>query len=484
MSTAERYDLVVVGSGPGGQNAAITGVRGGARVALIERERTFGGSCVYQGTIPSKTLREAAVTLARLRRGADAFEAGLRPGVEMSTLISRLERVLAGHARFIGDQLADSGIELVHARARLTGPRTIEALGRDGTRRTLAAETIVIATGSRPRAPAGIPIDHEHVVDSDSILSMTYLPRSLLVLGSGVIACEYASVFALLGVEVTLVDRAARPLGFLDPELTERFVRRFEASGGRFLGARQVAALAWDGVSQVRAEFDGGERVAADKALVALGRTANVEGLGLDVVGIELSERGHIEVDACYRTRVPGIFAVGDVIGPPALAASSMEQGRRAVCHALGLAPGQPFEVVPLGIYAVPEMASVGWTEAEVRERHGAAHVGRAPFEELARGQIAGIEDGLLKLVAGPDARRVLGVQIVGDGATDLIHLGQLAIVNGNDVAVFLENVMNFPTLAEAYRVAALNLLNAARAQGVTTATTTRAGGPEAVQAT
>jgi NAD(P) transhydrogenase len=327
----------------------------------------------------------------------------------------------------------------------------------------LTARHVVVATGSRPRTPPSIPVDHEHILDSDSILSMIYLPRSLVVLGGGVIATEYASIFSALGVQVTLVDKAPRPLMFLDPELTAKFVAHFERHGGVYRGKQSIQSVHWDGVSQVVTTLESGERIKSDKMLVALGRTANVEGLGLDQVGVAMSSRGHVEVNEHYQTAQASIYAVGDVIGPPALAACSMEQGRRAICHALGMNPGHPFELVPMGIYAIPEMASVGLNEDQAREKFGDVVVGRAEFSEIARGQIAGIEDGLLKLVVDPEGRKLLGAQIVGDGATDLIHVAEMALLNGNEISVFLENILNFPTLGEAYRVASLNALNMLR---------------------
>ncbi len=466
MNSHSHYDLVVIGSGPGGQKAAVQGAKAGRRVALIESERQVGGACVYQGTIPSKTLREAALTLMRFKRDASIFNVALREGLEVSSLMSRLDQVLAAHHKFISEHIESNGIDLFHGRARLSGARAVEVRFLDGSRKTLGADQIIIATGSRPRTPPEIPVDHEHILDSDSILSMIYLPRSLTVLGGGVISCEYASIFSLLGVEVTLIDKASRPMNFLDPELTAKFVSHFERYSGRFLGQRQTRSVRWDGRTQVVAELDSGEVIRSDKMLVALGRSANVEGLGLETAGIELTSRGHIKVDEHYRTSAPNIFAVGDVIGHPALAACSMEQGRRAICHALNIDPGHAFEIVPIGIYAVPEIASVGLTEEQARQQYGDILVGRAQFDEIARGQIAGIQDGLLKMVADPQGNRILGVQIVGDGATDLIHVGELALLNHNNVSVFLENILNFPTLGEAYRVAALNLLNEARLRG------------------
>jgi NAD(P) transhydrogenase len=458
MSAAEHYDIVVVGSGPAGQKAAIQGVKAGKSVAMIEREQGVGGGCVYRGTIPSKTLRETALRVASCKLGADVAEFKLREDIEVASLMTRLDAVVEAHAKYMSRQLERNGVKYLHGRARFVAPRELAVRAIDGSSRTLRADVVVLATGSRPRTPAEIPVDHENILDSDSILSMIYLPRTLTVLGGGVIASEYASIFSQLGVQVTMVDKTDRPLKFVDAELTQRFVAAFEENGGRYLGGRTIAAVEWDGTASVVTTLAGGEVIRSDKMLVALGRAANVEGLDLAVAGLAPNDRGVIEVDENCRTKVPHIYAVGDVIGPPALAASAMEQGRRAVRDALGLDVGHPAEMFPIGIYTIPEMASVGLGEEEARRRHGDVMIGRARFDEVARGQISNVTEGLLKLVADGYGRKLLGAHIVGEGATELIHVAQMALHCGCDVDTFVENIFNFPTLAEAYRVAALDI--------------------------
>lgn len=461
------FDLVVVGSGPAGQKAAIQGASAGCSVLVIDREASAGGACVHHGTIPSKTLRETAVLLDSFPRRSN-LDICLGHDVRISSLTTRLDRVIAAHERYIGGQLERSGVVFWRGKARFLDAHRLEVRAVGGGARVAQGRTIVIATGSRPRTPPEVPIDHEHILDSDSILSLTYLPESLVVLGAGVIASEYASIFACLGVEVTMIDRGVRPLSFLDEELTAHFLASYQASGGRFLGGRTLKGVEWDGISRVVTTLDDGTVVESEKLLSALGRVACLDDLDLAAAGLTATSRGLLAVDAHLRTSVPHIYGAGDVIGPPSLASTSMEQGRRAACHALGIPVGATMGVVPSGIYTIPEMASVGLDEAEARKRFPAIVVGRAPFAELARGQISASTEGLLKLISGPDGAQILGVQIVGEGATELIHIGQMAMIGGQPVDTFIDNIFNFPTLGEAYRVAALDVreqVRGARAQ-------------------
>ncbi len=461
MTIDEEFDLIVIGSGPGGQKAAVQGANAGLKVALIERERKVGGTCVHLGTIPSKTLREAALTITTLKRNADVFDFKLKDDMEVSTLMRRLDSVLGSYSEFISEYVRNEGITHFHGRASFLDETTIKITSVKGAETVLKGKSTVIATGSRPRTPPDIPVDQENILDSDSILSMIYLPRSLTVIGAGVIASEYASIFSLLGVSVTMVDRTPRPLMFMEPELTEKFLDHFTRNGGKYIGEAKYQKIEWDGVSQVVCELDNGQTISSDKMLIAQGRIANTEELGIEQFDMERGRNGVIAVNEDYQTSVPNIYAVGDVIGPPSLASVSMEQGRRAVCHAIGMNPGSKYELVPIGIYSVPELSSVGLSEEAARKEYGDdILIGRANFDEVARGQIAGIQDGMLKMIADPEGKKILGVHIVAEGATDLIHVGEMAIINNNEVSVFLENVLNFPTLGEAYRIAALNITN------------------------
>ena len=459
MSTPSTYDIIVIGAGPAGQKAAIQGAKAGKRVALIERERGIGGSCVYRGTIPSKTLRESALHLDRLKRAGEAFQFSLKPDMHIATLLSRLEQVVQAHDSFMSRQLRRNGISLLHGRAHFLNDHTIEMQTVDGAQQQLTASTIVVGTGSRPRSPQEIPVDHEHILDSDSLLSMMYLPQSLTVIGGGVIGCEYASIFALLGVEVTLIDRAPYPLQFMDRELVDQFVQGLERCGSHYRGECQITQVRWDQVAHVVTTLHDGSVVKSEKMLVALGRQANIEDLDLEAAGVTVSDKGLIPVNQYCQTNIEHIYAVGDMVSGPALASKAMEQGRRAVRHALNLPVGDAASTIPLGIYTIPEMASIGLDEKGARERYKDPLIGRAKFEEVARAQISGASHGLLKMVADPDGERLLGVQIVGDSATELVHLGQLALQSSATIESFIDNVFNFPTYAEAYRIAALDIL-------------------------
>jgi NAD(P) transhydrogenase len=467
IAATQEYDFVVIGSGPAGQKAAICAAKAGQRVLIVERERTVGGACVHHGTIPSKTLRETVVALRGLaRRSGGAIAADYAQGGEVAALMTRLNEVVQGHEEYIAAQLHRNQVEIAHGHARFLSDHTLEIRMPRGERRVVSARFIILAVGSRPREPKGVPVDHEHILDSDSILSMTYLPRSLVVLGGGVVSSEYASIFAGLGVAVTVVDTNPRPMAFLDPELTDAYLAQLEACGGRYLGGRKIETVRHDGFGSCEVTLSSGETIVADKVLSALGRVANVEHLGLDAVGISLTARGLIAVDAACRTNVPHVYAVGDVGGPPSLASSAMEQGRRAVRHALAIleVPGDkgaspPIEQLPFCAYTIPEIASIGLSEAEAIAELGGAVVGRARYGELARAHIAALDDGMIKLVADAEGKKIVGVQIVGDGASELVHVGQMAILAGFDVDVLVEATFNFPTLAEGYRVAALDVV-------------------------
>jgi NAD(P) transhydrogenase len=454
-----KYDVIVIGSGPAGQKAAVQAAKAHQKVAIIERDSLFGGACVHRGTIPSKTLRENALRVNHMRQNAALASFSLDEDTEMVTLIDRLDDVLKSHDTYMREQMDRNKVERLHGRARFVDNETLTLEKVGGGSSTLTAKKIIIATGSYPRKPDNIPVDHENIFDSDSILSMLYLPSSLTVLGGGVIASEYASIFQALGVKVTMIDRYPSPLGFLDQDMTDSFVTAFEAMGGTWLGNQQVEKVYWDNVSEVVTECKDGTVITSQKLLCAAGRMANVEHLDINKAGLELSDRGVIPVDENLKTIVDNIYAAGDVIGPPSLASASMEQGRRASCNALGIKTGQFSQLIPSGIYSIPELSSVGLTEKQAQEEYGDILVGKAYFSEVARGQISGNTDGMLKIVADKEGKKILGVMLIGEGATEVVHIGQMAMLTHSDVDIFVESTYNFPTLAEAYRIAALKIL-------------------------
>jgi NAD(P) transhydrogenase len=453
------YDVLVIGSGPAGQKSAIQAAKANQRVAIVELDSLFGGACVHRGTIPSKTLRENALRIKNMRQNAALADFTLGEDTEMVTLIDRLDEVLKSHDKYMRKQMDRNKVERIHGRASFIDNQTIRITKVGGDIADVRAKIIIIAAGSYPRTPDNIPIDHEHIFDSDSILSMLYLPSSLTVLGGGVIASEYATIFQALGVKVTMIDRYPTPLGFLDSDMTDTFAKAFTNMGGTWMGSQNVDKVYWDGISEVITECVDGTVIRSQKLLCAAGRLANVKGLHLENAGLALNNKGLISVDENLRTNVANIYAAGDVIGPPSLASASMEQGRRAACNALGIPTGMMGQLIPAGIYSIPELSSVGLTEKQAREQYGDVIVGIASFAEVARGQISGNTEGMLKIVADPQGKKILGVMLVGEGSTEVVHIGHMAMLCDADVDIFVESTFNFPTLAEAYRIAALEIL-------------------------
>ncbi len=466
-----EFDAVVVGSGPAGVNAALTASSHGATTLLVERERNVGGACVQYGTIPSKTIRETAVALTSFeRRSGDVFQVSRDEDLTIESLLTRLHRVVEAHQATTQRQLDFAGVQVIQGRAEFESPHELAIRSIGGQTKQVIGDNIFIAAGSRPRSPIMPAVDHENILDSDSILSMTYLPGSIAVLGSGVIACEYASTLATLGVEVVIIDKYPSPLGFLDRDLVTELLERFAQAGIRYCPRAEVAAMAWDGVSQVVTTLESGETIRTDKAFVAQGRIANTDQLGLSKAGVDVCERGFIRVDKEFRTNVPTIFAVGDVIGPPSLASSSIHQGRHAAGCAFGTNSASTEAQVPMGIYTIPEIASVGLSEQQAREKAVEFASATCHFGEIARGQIIATTGGFLKVIAETSNDRIIGVQIIGETATELIHIGQLAIASNMTIRDLATTNFNFPTLAEAYRVAALRILENRQTQSLQSA--------------
>ncbi len=451
-----RFDLVVIGSGPAGEKGAAQAAYFGKRVALIERSADLGGACLNTGTVPSKTLRESALYFSGLRqRGLYGIDYSLREGLTIADFMHRKDTVVRAEREKEARNLATHKIELLHGQASFEDPHVISVKTSDGDVDRIAGDVILIATGSRPHRPREIPFDDKFIFDSDSILQMDRIPKSMAIVGGGVIGCEYASIFTALGVEMALIDSRDRLLPFLDPEISEALRCRLTSLGLQFHPKeRLVRTERING--GVRLHLQSGQAIEKETALFAAGRRGAVDGLALERSGLALGDGGYIEVDAAYRTNVPHIYAAGDVIGFPALASISMEQGRLAICHAFGLAYKQRLaSQLPLGIYTIPEISSVGESEESCKAKKISYEVGRAHYSNNARGQIAGDSTGLLKLVFQRETRQLIGVHIIGEGATELIHLGMAVLEAGGALDTFIELVFNYPTLSEMYKYAA-----------------------------
>ena len=452
----ESFDLVVIGSGPAGEKGAAQAAYFGKRVAMIERSQNLGGAGVNTGTVPSKTLRESALYFSGLRqRGLYGIDYSLREGLTVQGFMHRKDAVVSAERLKIASNLAAHKIELINGAAQFEDAHTLKVVEERGVPRSLRGEVILIATGSKPHRPPEIPFDDKSVFDSDSILSMDRIPKSMIVVGGGVIGCEYASIFTALGVEVTLVDGRERLLPFLDAEISELLRARLASLGLQFCFQERPKATQRTTVG-VRMTLASGKVVEAETALFAAGRRGAVDCLGLDRAGLAINQRGNVDVNDKYQTAVPHIYAAGDVIGFPALASTSMEQGRVAMCHAFGFPYKQRLaSQLPMGIYTIPEMSAVGESEESCKEKKLPCVVGRAKYANNARGQMIGESTGMLKLIFRRDNKQLLGVQIFGEGATELIHLGMAVLESGGTIDTFIALVFNFPTLSELYKYAA-----------------------------
>jgi NAD(P) transhydrogenase len=450
------YDLLVIGSGPAGQKAAIQAAKLQRRVAIVERGQP-GGVSVNWGTIPSKTLREAIVYLTGLsQRAAYGESYRVKEEVTIEDLRLRAQQVMDREIDIVRNQLMRNRVQIFEGTGRFVDPHTVSVLGRD--ERRLTAEWIVIATGTRPARPPSVEFDERTIFDSDSLLQIDRIPGSVLVVGAGVIGIEYASMFAALG-KVTVVEKRPRLLDFCDAQITEGLQYHLRDRGVVFrLGEEVTAVDRHDGAALTH--LASGKRVPSDVVLYAAGRQGETEELHLENAGLDADERGRIAVDSHYRTAVEHIYAAGDVIGGPALAATSMEQGRVASAHAFGDASSTMSELIPIGIYTIPEISYVGRTEEELTEAAVPYEVGISRYRELARGQILGDSYGLLKLLVSPDDRTVLGVHALGTNATEVVHIGQTVMGLGGSVDYLVDSVFNYPTLAESYKVAALDARN------------------------
>ncbi|WP_350333792.1 Si-specific NAD(P)(+) transhydrogenase [Coralliovum pocilloporae] len=458
----KHYDLVVIGSGPAGRRAAIQAAKLGRDVLVIEKGTRVGGVSVHTGTIPSKTLRETVLNLSGWReRGFYGRSYRVKTDITASDLLKRLHITLNHEVEVLEHQFARNRVQTKRGMARFLDKNRIEVTSEEGEQEVISGEKVIITVGTKPFRPDYIPFDNDRIIDSDEVLELKELPRSIAVIGAGVIGIEYATIFSALDVAVTVVEPRDTVLDFIDRELVAEFLHDLRDRGVVLrLGcaAEKVERLDSGGCQITLA---GGRSVKTDVVLFAAGRMGATDSLNLDACGLESDHRGRLTVDAeTFQTSVPNIYAAGDVIGFPSLASTSMEQGRIAACHAFEMEAPEPPEYFPYGIYAVPEISTCGMSEEEVKERGIAYECGVARFRETSRGHIMGINSGMLKMIVSLKTRRLLGVHIVGEGATELIHIGQAVLNLRGTVDYFVENTFNYPTLAEAYKIAALDAWN------------------------
>lgn len=451
----EKYDLIVIGAGPAGEKGAAKAAQYGKRVALVEREPYLGGAGINTGTVPSKTLRESALYFSGLRqRGLYGIDYSLKEGLTIKDFMYRERRVVRKERQMIAEHIDEHNITLLHGEGSLKDKNTV-IVKSSRQEKEISGEIILIATGSSPHHPPEIPFDGGLIFDSDTILDMKKLPDTMAVVGGGVIGTEYASIFTALGIRVTLVEPKGRIISFVDSEIGQRLMDQLLKLGIKFIFDDRMAAIEAR-KDHIHLTLEQGGKHDFDVALIAAGRQSNVEALRLEEVGVKLGKRGLILIDGDYRTNISNIYAVGDVIGFPALASTSMEQARAAVVHAFDLEYKEklaPF--LPLAVYAIPEVSAVGLTEDECRDQNIPYLVGRSYYEENARGQIIGDLSGMIKLVFSPTDKKLLGAHIIGEQASELIHIASHVMLKGGPIDEFIDAVYNYPTLSDSYQYAA-----------------------------
>ena len=463
--TSFDYDLFVFGSGPAGQRAAIQAAKLGKRAAVAERRAVVGGVCINTGTIPSKTLREAVLHLSGYReRNIYGASYSVKGKITMSDLLFRADRVIKHEIDVTRHQLQRNGVDVIESRAAFRDPHTIRLISLNGhAEREVTARKVVIAVGAETTRDAHIPFDGQRIFTSDDILGLERLPRTLAVIGAGVIGLEYATIFAALGVRVTVIDKRPRLLPFIDSEITDALVYHMRDNRVTLRlseGVRSVEPVDHPNGPRVCIELESGKKIMAEKALYSIGRTGATAELDLRKAELETMDRGLLEVDENFRTKAPHIYAVGDVIGFPSLASTSMEQGRQAACHAFDIEAEAVPDLFPYGIYTIPEISTVGRNEEELTRDGIPYEVGKAAYKEIARGQIIGDTTGLLKLLFHMESHELLGVSILGEGASELVHIGQAVLAMKGTIDYFVDTVFNYPTLAECYKTAAFDGIN------------------------
>lgn len=459
------YDLLVIGSGPGGQRAAIQAAKMDKRVAVVERKAVVGGVSVNTGTIPSKTLREAVMYLSGYReRAFYGASYSVKQNITMEDLLLRTDQVIRHEIEVTRHQLIRNRVEVISAYGSFVDSHTIKLDSSDShTTRTVTAEKIILAVGTEATQDSHIPFDGLRIFTSDDILRLDKLPRTLAVIGAGVIGCEYASMFAALGVRVTLVDKRPRLLPFVDDEMADALTYHLRENRVTMRLGEEVSGIERvedEHGQRVRINLASGKQILTEKALYSIGRTGNTSRLNLEAAGLKADERGRLKVNGSFQTIVPHIYAVGDLIGFPSLASTSMEQGRLAAAHAFDEEANSVPELFPYGIYTIPEISMVGRSEEELTADGIPYEIGKARYREIARGQIMGDSTGLLKLIFSSKDRKLLAVHIIGEGASELIHIGQAVLAFGGTIDYFIDTVFNYPTLAECYKTAAFDGIN------------------------
>jgi NAD(P) transhydrogenase len=456
----ERFDVAVIGGGPAGHHAAIQAAKLGKRVVLVDGRPEPGGACVHTGTIPSKTLREAILYLTGFRqRGVYGVAYAVKRDITPADLTLRIQHVIRHEAEVFRYQLQRNGVTLVRGVGAFADPHRFR-VRTDGEPVELEADIVILACGTSPAPSAKFPVDGAAIVDSDTLAILSRIPRTMTVVGAGVIGVEYAGMMAALGIQVTLVDQRPRFLEFADAAMVEALGYHMREMGVTFRLAEEVDQVGRRVDGKVVTTLKSRKEIVSEAVLVAVGRQGNTANLNLAAAGLLPDERGRIAVDDCFRTAVPHIYAAGDLIGFPSLASVSMDQGRLAACHALGKPARQVAGLLPYGIYTIPELSFVGKTEAELTAAGIPYVAGTARYKEIARGQILGDEIGTLKLLFHAEDLRLLGVHILGEGAAELVHIGQAVLAHQGRLPFFIDNVFNYPTLAEAYKVAALDAEN------------------------
>jgi len=456
----QSYDLIVIGSGPAGQRAAIQGSKMGKRVGLIERREVIGGVCINSGTIPSKTIREAVLHLSGYYyQNVYGVNYRVKEKITMADLAFRVQHVIKTEVDVIQGQLSRNNIEMINGVATFLDANTIRVDSARG-QQTYTAEAFIIATGTKPAASSKIAINGRNIIDSDQILSMPELPKTLIVVGGGVIGVEYTCMFATLGVRVILIEKRPRLLEFADAEMVEALSYNLRDHRVTMRLNEEVESVEEMPDGSVVAYLESKKKLSGDALLYSVGRQGNVDELNLATAAVDVDSRGRIPVDANYRTKQPHIYAVGDVIGFPSLASVSMEQGRIACANAFGRTIQSNPASYPYGIYTIPEISFIGKTEEQLTDEDVPYEVGVAYYREIARGQIRGDTTGRLKIVFHRETKAILGVHIIGEGATELLHIGQAVMILGGTVDYFINTVFNYPTLAECYKAAAFNGVN------------------------